>query len=93
MRSAVMIPATPRPEPAAQVPKAPLRPEPLQVTINEAARLLAYDARTIRRLIIRGELVAVGQGRLRRIPMQSLRDYQQRHLFSAAEPVAPLASR
>jgi excisionase family DNA binding protein len=56
------------------------RPEPLQVTISEAARLLSYDDRTIRRLIVRGEIVAVGQGRLRRIPMQSLRDYQQRHL-------------
>lgn len=56
------------------------RLEPLQVTITEAARLLAYDARTIRRLITRGELSAVGEGRLRRIPVQSLRDYQQRHL-------------
>jgi plasmid maintenance system antidote protein VapI len=27
--------------------------EPFQVTIREAARLLAYDARTIRRLIAR----------------------------------------
>lgn len=56
------------------------RLEPLQVTIAEAARLLAYDTRTIRRLIIRGELAAVGEGRLRRIPLQGLRDYQQRHL-------------
>jgi excisionase family DNA binding protein len=56
------------------------RPEPLQVTINEAARLLAYDARTIRRLIARGEIAAVGTGRMRRIPMRSLHDYQQRHL-------------
>lgn len=56
------------------------RPEPLQVTISEAARLLAYDARTIRRLIARGEIAAVGAGRMRRIPMRSLHDYQQRHL-------------
>lgn len=56
------------------------RLEPLQVSISEAARLLAYDTRTIRRLIIRGELSAVGEGRLRRVPLQSLRDYQQRHL-------------
>ena len=54
--------------------------EPLQVSISEAARLLAYDTRTIRRLIVRRELAAVGEGRLRRIPLQSLRDYQQRHL-------------
>lgn len=56
------------------------RLEPLQVTIAEAARLLAYDTRTIRRLIIRGEIQAVGEGRMRRIPLQGLRDYQQRHL-------------
>jgi len=56
--------------------------EPLQVSISEAARLLAYDTRTIRRLILRRELSAVGEGRLRRIPLQSLRDYQQRHLIS-----------
>lgn len=56
------------------------RLEPFQVTIAEAARLLAYDTRTIRRLITRGELAVVGVGRLRRIPLQSLRDYQQRHL-------------
>jgi excisionase family DNA binding protein len=55
------------------------RREPLQVSIDEAARLLAYNARTIRRLIARGELPVVGIGRLRRVPMQSLRDYQQRH--------------
>lgn len=57
------------------------RLEPLQVTIMEAARLLAYDTRTIRRLITRGELVAVGEGRMRRVPVQALRDYQQRHII------------
>lgn len=57
------------------------RLEPLQVTINEAARLLAYDSRTIRRLVTRGEIEVVGEGRMRRVPVQSLRDYQQRHLI------------
>jgi excisionase family DNA binding protein len=57
------------------------RLEPLQVTITEAARLLAYDTRTIRRLIARGELKAVGEGRMRRVPVQALRDYQQRHII------------
>lgn len=66
------------PAPTARNRREPL--EPLQVTITEAARLLAYDTRTIRRLIIRGEIPAVGEGRLRRIPLQGLRDYQQRHL-------------
>lgn len=57
-----------------------VRLEPFQVTLKEAARLLAYDLRTIHRLIRRGELPSVGEGRLRRIPVQALRDYQQRHL-------------
>lgn len=54
--------------------------DPLQVTIREAGRLLSYNDRTIRRLILSGELCAVGQGPLRRVTMQSIRDYQQRHL-------------
>lgn len=60
---------------------APLDPPqpPLQVTIHEAARLLAYNTRTIKQLIASGELPAVGEGRLRRIPMQSLLEYQQRN--------------
>ncbi len=53
--------------------------EPLQVSIKEAARLLAYNERTIRRLIVRGELQAIGRGRLRRIPYGSLHEYQSRH--------------
>jgi excisionase family DNA binding protein len=53
--------------------------EPLQVTVLEAARLLSYDTRTIRQLITKGELSAVGQGRLRRVDMQSLHEYQRRH--------------
>jgi len=67
-------------EPTSPTREGHARLEPLQVTISEAARLLAYDTRTIRRLIVRRELSAVGEGRLRRIPLQSLRDYQQRHL-------------
>jgi excisionase family DNA binding protein len=57
----------------------PPLPEPLQVTIPEAARLLAYDTRTIRQLIASGELAVVRQGRYARVPMQSLREYQERH--------------
>jgi excisionase family DNA binding protein len=57
----------------------PSPPEPLQVTISEAARLLAYDTRTIRHLIATGELAVVRQGRFSRVPMQSLREYQERH--------------
>ena len=53
--------------------------EPLQVTIRKAAQLLSYDERTIRRLIIRGELQAVGRGRMRRIALADLRDWQRRN--------------
>ncbi|HMQ29456.1 MAG TPA: helix-turn-helix domain-containing protein [Chloroflexaceae bacterium] len=45
----------------------------------EAARLLSYDTRTIRQLIDQGELAAVGKGRLCRVVMQSIYDFQQRH--------------
>ena len=51
----------------------------IQIPIREAARLLSYNERTIRRLIQRGELHAVGRGKLRRIPLSSIRDYQQRN--------------
>jgi excisionase family DNA binding protein len=51
----------------------------LQVTIREAAALLSYDERTIRRLVARGELRAIGRGRLRRIELVDLRDWQARN--------------
>ena len=53
--------------------------ERLQVTIREAANLLSYDERTIRRLVSRGELTAVGKGRLRRIALVDIRDWQERN--------------
>lgn len=53
--------------------------EPLQVKIATAAKLLDYNIRTVYRLIDRGELETVGQGRLRRITVTSLRAYQQRN--------------
>ena len=79
MLAQIIAPAPDQPESPRAPREATPRPEPLQVTINEAARLLAYNARTIRRLIARGELPVVGQGRLRRVPMQSLHAYQERH--------------
>lgn len=57
---------------------APLR-EPLLVKIAEAARLLAVDARTIRRLIARGELETTNEGKLRRVTMASVHAYVSRH--------------
>jgi excisionase family DNA binding protein len=61
-------------------------PEPLQVTIPEAARLLSYDTRTIRKLIALGELAVVKHGRYWRVPTESLREYQERNRSQAPRP-------
>jgi excisionase family DNA binding protein len=61
--------------------KSGARLEPLQVRIQEAARLLGYDERTIRRLVDRGELCAIGRGRLRRIAIADLRAWQERNRY------------
>lgn len=60
--------------------------QPLQVAPRIAAHLLGYDPRTIRRLVARGELQAVGHGKLRRIVMASIHAYQQRHLVTEHTP-------
>src|SRR5262245_42832279 len=52
---------------------------PLQYTIADTARLLSVSIRTVKRLIERGELSTVGQGRLKRIPFDSIVAYQNRH--------------
>jgi len=52
---------------------------PLQVRIQEAARLLGYDERTIRRFVDLGELPTIGRGRLRRIALADLRAWQDRN--------------
>jgi excisionase family DNA binding protein len=62
-----------------EFPQQPTSGEPLQVTIKEAARLLAFDTATIRRKIKRGELDATGHGQSRRVTMASLRAYVERN--------------
>jgi excisionase family DNA binding protein len=52
---------------------------PLQYRIEDTARLLAVSTRTVKRLIARGELATVGQGRLKRVPYDSIVAYQNRH--------------
>lgn len=52
---------------------------PLQYKIEDAARLLAVSRATILRLIARGELASVGQGKLKRVPYDSIVAYQNRH--------------
>ena len=56
--------------------------EPLQVKIREAARMMRYDERTVRRLVERGELPAIGRGRLRAFRKNYKR---QAHMRSASE--------
>lgn len=52
---------------------------PILVTIREAAQLMGYAQRTIRRLVSRGEIRAVCQGRMRRIDYASLLAFRDRH--------------
>jgi excisionase family DNA binding protein len=48
-----------------------------QVTIRQAAAILGVHERTIRRLVRRGELHAVGRGRLTRIALRDIAEYQK----------------
>ena len=50
-----------------------------QVTIRQAATILGVHERTIRRLVRRGELHAVGRGRLTRIALRDIAEYQKRN--------------
>jgi excisionase family DNA binding protein len=50
-----------------------------QVTIRQAAAILGVHERTIRRLVRRGELHAVGRGRLTRIALRDIAEYQKRN--------------
>jgi excisionase family DNA binding protein len=58
----------------------PMEAEALRlVTIRQAAEILAVDERTVRRLIARCELRAIGCGRLTRIAIRDIADYQNRN--------------
>jgi excisionase family DNA binding protein len=50
-----------------------------QVKIRDAAYLLKVNERTVRRLIERRELPAIGRGPLRRIRLSDIREYQERN--------------
>jgi excisionase family DNA binding protein len=52
---------------------------PLLYTINETARLISASPRTVHRLIERGELTAVGYGRLKRVTLDSIMAFIERH--------------
>lgn len=69
----------------------PHAPEPLLLTIVEAARLLAVGRTTVYELIERGELRAVHIGRSCRVPVVAVTDYVERLL--AIEVVTPSSYR
>jgi excisionase family DNA binding protein len=50
-----------------------------QVTIRQAAAILGVHERTVRRLVQRRELHAVGRGRLTRIALRDIAEYQKRN--------------
>ena len=41
--------------------------------------MLSVSDRTVKRLIKRGELASIGEGRMLRVPFDSIVDYQNRH--------------
>ncbi|MCG7871064.1 MAG: helix-turn-helix domain-containing protein [Candidatus Thiodiazotropha lotti] len=49
--------------------------EPLLITINDAANILAISTRTVRRMLDRGDLPTVRVGRSIRIPTKALKDW------------------
>lgn len=57
---------------------------PLQYSIKDTARLLSLSRSTVLRLLERGELASVGQGKLRRVPLDSIIAYQARNRNEAA---------
>lgn len=69
----------------------PHAPEPLLLTIIEAARLLAVGRTTVYELIERGELRTVHIGRSCRMPVIAVTDYVERLL--AVEVVTPSSYR
>lgn len=64
-----------RPKPSSQNPDN----QPLLVSIVRAGELLSMSRRSVERLIAKGELIAVGLGRLRRVSYISLLGYIERH--------------
>ncbi|HVV37560.1 MAG TPA: helix-turn-helix domain-containing protein [Acidimicrobiales bacterium] len=69
----------------------PHAPEPLLLTIVEAARLLSVGRTTVYELIDRGEIRAVRIGRACRVPVTAVNDYVARLL--AIEDATPPSYR
>jgi excisionase family DNA binding protein len=52
---------------------------PLQYSLRDTARLLSVSLRTVERLVERGELSTVGRGKLRRVPYDSIVNWQNQN--------------
>lgn len=50
-----------------------------QYTLKETADLLKCSKRHIEKLCARGELPSIGQGRLRRVTLADIREWQRRN--------------
>ncbi len=50
-----------------------------QLTLQEAADTLKYSKRHIEKMCARGELPSIGRGKLRRITLADIREYQRRN--------------
>jgi excisionase family DNA binding protein len=61
-----------------ETPDLVLLPEQ-QFTIQETAKILKVATVTIRRMAARGELKAIGRGRLLRFSLRDIRAYQDRN--------------
>ena len=61
-----------------ELPDLALLPEQ-QFTIQETAQLLKVATVTIRRMAARGEIKAIGRGRLLRFSLRDIRAYQDRN--------------
>lgn len=55
----------------------------------EAARLLGLSERTLHRMVVRGEIVSIKRGRLRRYRMRDIRDWQDRHRYTTGGDYDP----
>jgi hypothetical protein len=61
-------------------------PEPLQVTLEEAGRMLSLDKKLVRQLVTKGDLGATGTRKSLRIPLKSLKDYVNRDTLGRPLP-------
>jgi excisionase family DNA binding protein len=50
-----------------------------QLSIKEVTELLGYSYSTVHRMIERGELAIVSSGKMKRVPLWAIEDWQRRN--------------